>query len=187
MCSVSAMMLSMTITATEIASASSKSARGDKATGWRVGVAPYAGSATPAPLVDGILAGDMDWQSLSSSAEKLPKCLSHQAGLPVKTVLFEYLRTLHLSRFALADLTPTVQLPPAGAHLNAFVCTSMSHDKFVSTAWSQDLFDILKQSVPPKTYSHLHWFGGGHVNAFLKRKQLQIGAIVEVLSELHSL
>jgi hypothetical protein len=207
MCSVTALLLSLAISAdirvaqptpSKCASAASSSRRpkasskSSPANSWRVGLAPFAGSASPAAISDGMLAGDIDWLALERDAS-LPKCLHRHADKPMKSILLEYFMLLHLKNFAVFDLNSSGEyesLNPnmlSGAQISAIVCSSMTHDKFVKPVWSQELFEILQKSVPENTYSKLHWNGGGHVQGFLYRKQFQLGAILEVLRELHTL
>lgn len=198
MTSVSGMMMSLAL------SAVSSTARGGSSTSVHLGLAPHAGSATPAVLVDGILAGDVNWHSLNS-AEKLPHCLQMHVGRPTRDVLFGFLRTITVARFAESmmgvatgsrhrdDLLDDEKLVQehhhilTGRFISAVVCSSMSHDHFVKAEWGADLFAALKQCVPSTAYTRLHWHRGGHVQAFLQRTHYQLGAIHEVLTELHSL
>lgn len=161
--------------------------------------APYVGSATPAVVVDGILADDIDWEALIAGLGPAAEAADAPDGgadaleqLSAITVLRQYQeRTAakeraydklyaKLIRTHLRTLTglPGVTLK----RLGGVQSVSMDHDRFVKPEYSDELFDLLS-GVSDGVKSHT-WVAGGHVLAFLRRLTEQKDAICRAMESL---
>ena len=123
-------------------------------------VAPYAGSATPTVILEGILEDDIDWEALGGRKEARPKLAR----------IFESAHLKSLSHAILSNSESTARL--GGVHAVSFL-----HDYFVSKSFSEDLFECLSSCCFPGVTKEQSWRPGGHIAAFLARHQYQHQAI----------
>lgn len=168
----------------------------------RIAIVSYAGSASPAILVDGLLAGDVDWTALGATAAQHGMDASRES---MRTHLFERLSALNLDNFVAewerrrssgngsnqrqrgsrtdaSDMYESqVRDSLATSAIRAILCISMSHDHFVRKEWGQILFRTLTAAAPPGTHARFEVRSGGHAYAFLKRSTHQVGAINDAL------
>ena len=135
-------------------SASAFSLREDR--NCSVAVIPYCGSATPAPVTDGILAGDIDWAALKEGNEVYEE---------TRQRLLKYFAAVNLKSLAGDGVT---------AHLDAVVMGSAQHDIFVIPSYSDQLREQLSDFMVDKDAIVHQWLVGGHVWAFLRRKSAQL-------------
>jgi len=149
--------------------------------------APYAGSATPAVLTDGVLAGDIDWEALVKQDDE-EFCAASQDGFSTETKTEQekadrakqkvrtVLMSAHLSKFSESLNAERV------GRLRAVECVSFRDDFFVKQEYCQDLFEILRSWVGDPNTAHMIWLSGGHVQAALSRRSEQRGAIERVVA-----
>lgn len=120
---------------------------------------PYAGSATPAVLVDGLLQDDIQWSALGESAD-FDKTRDRLMNVLLQT---------HLSKIV-ENVEGKPQL--AGLHVVNF-----ENDGFVKAEYGEELYTIMSTCCKPDATRVFRWQSGGHVYAFLARQQLQVDAI----------
>lgn len=128
---------------------------------------PYAGSATPAVLVDGLLQDDIQWSSLAKEEEPFEE---------TRARLQEVLLRTHLSKI-LVPLEDKAKI----AGLRA---VSFENDGFVKPEYGEELFTLTRKCCKPGAQQELVWQPGGHAYAFLARKRLQVAAIQQACGEL---
>lgn len=167
-------------------------------------VVPYVGSASLAPIVDGILAGDIDWRALvDSTGGALPPAAAAAAGdgsgggggvtllsrapWPAAAAAARVrLRSL-LAAASTAKLVEALRASPAArdepAPLAAVVSVGMLDDAFVPPHFCGELHGLLA-GVVHRGRSRIDWHPGGHVWAFLRKQQRQAAAIAAALDML---
>jgi len=140
--------------------------------------APYAGSATPAVVADGLLAGDIEWKALvkqddqEMSTTSEDDCSTEQEKVDrAKRKVRNTLLSAHLSRFSGALGVECL------SRLRAVECVSFADDHFVKQEYCQELFEILRSWASDPNAAHITWMSGGHVRAALSRLSEQRGAI----------
>eukprot|EP00928_Gymnodinium_smaydae_P031979 TRINITY_DN23292_c0_g1_i2.p1 TRINITY_DN23292_c0_g1~~TRINITY_DN23292_c0_g1_i2.p1 ORF type:complete len:387 (-),score=61.16 TRINITY_DN23292_c0_g1_i2:121-1281(-) len=130
----------------------------------RVLAVPYAGSATPAVIVDGLLEDDIDWPALAGDGEAEP----YEA---TRSRLLRTLLDTHLSEI----MKPILERQCgklAGLH-----AVSFGDDHFVKPEYGEELFELASQCCDANVTKVLEWRNGGHVAAFLRRPHVQTAAI----------
>ncbi|KAL3907716.1 MAG: hypothetical protein SGPRY_010075 [Prymnesium sp.] len=130
---------------------------------------PYAGSATPAVVVDGLLEDDITWSALKAS--------EGEAFEETRERLLRHLMKTHLS-----ILLPS--LSARGSCLAGLHAISFENDFFVKPEYGEELFKLTRTCCLAGARNVLEWQSGGHVYAFLARSQLQTRAIHAALSAL---
>jgi hypothetical protein len=147
----------------------------------RLCVVPYVGSASPAPLVDGILSGDVSWAALARDMRSVSEARDR-----LRTLLYG----TTVRRFT--DVLPPGP-SPHGHHIAAVVAVGMLDDHFVPPRFSVELSSALfsvcagggrKGEGEGKGKGREVWYGGGHVAAAIHKTERQSQAIVEALGEL---
>mmetsp|Transcript_37720 Transcript_37720/g.70342 ORF Transcript_37720/g.70342 Transcript_37720/m.70342 type:complete len:371 (+) Transcript_37720:61-1173(+) len=131
---------------------------------------PYAGSATPAVLVDGLLQDDIQWPALVKNEDETFQ-VTHD------TLMNVLLQT---------NLSSVVgPLEAAGkANLSGLHAVSFENDGFVKPEYGEDLFALTSKCCKPGAKRVLSWQAGGHVYAFLARQRVQTAAIQSACSSL---
>ncbi|CAE7753461.1 Abhd18 [Symbiodinium sp. CCMP2592] len=128
---------------------------------------PYAGSATPAVLVDGLLQDDIQWSSLAKADEPFEE---------TRDRLLKVLLQTHLSKI----LGPL----EGKAQISGLRAVSFENDRFVKPEYGEELFKLTSKCCKPSAQQALVWQPGGHVYAFLARKRVQVAAIQHACGEL---
>ena len=144
------------------------------ARGAEVLAVPYAGSATPAVIVDGLLQDDVDWPALAAKDGNEP-------FESTRARLLKLLLQTHLSEIVKPICDGNAKGRPQLAGLRA---VSFENDYFVVRAYGEELFDIASSCCAPGAAKTLVWKGGGHVCAFLRRMRVQKEAIQEAFRAL---
>lgn len=168
-------------------------------------VVPYVGATSPAPVVDGILSNDMDWEALVRDASRAAKSMKgleipgldldtlHHAvdAAPVRAALLAILREFHNGHFlvclrerarrhaaaAAAGGAGSVAEGSAPA-LFASVCScNAENDWFLSVKYSGELHEVLAAHVSSPCRARAIHLPGGHLRAFMTREKDQIEAI----------
>ena len=129
---------------------------------------PYAGSATPAVIVDGLLQDDISWNALAADQ-------SEPVAKTRELLLQELLKT-HLVRFC-------EHIGPGGGRIAGLQAVSFQNDHFVKASYAEELYALMSSKCctakAPKT---LEWQEGGHAVAFLRKARLQTGAIQAIFT-----
>jgi hypothetical protein len=137
----------------------------------RLAVVPYVGSVSPIPLVDGVLADDVDWHALEAdSPSGGPSARDRLRALLMSATSEEIVK-------ALADAPWSTDTRMLGA----LHSVGMLHDGFVLTRFSGELHDMLATRTRPGR-AHVEWRGGGHVIAYLCKHSVQIPAVLRALA-----
>jgi hypothetical protein len=123
-------------------------------------VAPYAGSATPSVILEGILEDDIDWAALGGKKKARP-------------TLAQIFDTAHLRSLSQAILSNS----ESAARLGGVHAVSFRHDSFVNKSFSEDLFECLSSCCYPGANKDLSWKSGGHITAFFTRYRYHVQAI----------
>ena len=144
------------------------------ARGAKVLAVPYAGSATPAVIVDGLLQDDVDWPALAANDGNEP-------FESTRARLLKLLLETHLSEIVKPICGGNAKGRPQLAGLRA---VSFENDYFVVRAYSEELFDVASSCCAPGAAKTLVWKGGGHLCAFLRRTRVQKEAIQEAFRAL---
>ena len=136
--------------------------------GPRISVVPYAGSATPSVILDGLLNDDIDWTALGGR-------------IAAESELARVFDCAHLR-----TLTEAILLnPEATARLAGVHVVSFRHDGFIRKSFSEDLFAHLSSCCVPGGLKQFSWKSGGHVAAFFTRGRHHIPAIARALDAQH--
>ena len=128
--------------------------------GSTVSVAPYAGSATPAVIIDGLLEDDIDWTAIGGHSDAKPKLMR----------VFDKAHLCTLTEAILSNGKSTARLGD--------VCSvSFQHDGFIKREYSVDLFERLVGCSHTGTPCKLRWSPGGHIAAYFMKGRLQLSSI----------
>ncbi|CAE7524228.1 Abhd18 [Symbiodinium natans] len=133
---------------------------------------PYAGSATPAVLVDGLLQDDIQWSSLADG-EPFQETRDRLLQVLLKTHLSKIIESVEGQEDA------GTQGKIAGLH-----AVSFENDAFVKPEYGEELFALTSRCCKPSARRELAWQPGGHVYAFLARRRVQVPAIQQACAGL---
>jgi len=134
---------------------------------------PYVGSASPLVLVDGLLAGDVDWAALAADS---PGGSERVARLRLRSVL----AAAHFGEFVGA-LRCCAGLSRSELALGAVVSVSMADDHFVPAPAARELHGVLAGVCAPAR-AEARRFDGGHRTADVHRARRNAAAAARALA-----